>query len=105
MSEYSTAGTTLGQLKALIAAAELRGATDDHIVVMAKDSEGNAFSPLYTLHEDGLYRPDSSYSGDMEWWDEDDVEDLGPDRLTWSEWYADARDRGGLPCIVLWPTN
>lgn len=105
MSEYSTAGATLRDLKALIAAAELRGLRDDAIVVIAKDSEGNAFSPLYTANEDGLYRPESSYAGEVAWWDEDDVEDAGPDRQTWSEWYAETREEGGLPCLVLWPTN
>ncbi len=38
-------------------------------------------------------------------WDEDDVDDRGPERLTYSEWRAEALEEGGMPCLVLWPTN
>jgi hypothetical protein len=105
MSEYSTAGKTIGDLKRMIAVAEAAGLTDDAVVIIAKDAEGNGFSPLADRSSDGVYRAESSYAGSIEYWDEDDVDDLGPDRPTWSEWYADAQADGCVPCLVLWPTN
>lgn len=105
MSEFSTPGVTFGQLKRLIEVAESGGTRDDDMVVLAKDSEGNSFSPLATWSNDAIYRADSSYAGDLEHWDEDDVEDRGPDREAWEEWYLRAQEEGGFRCLVLWPTN
>jgi hypothetical protein len=105
VSEYSTAGKTIGDLKRMIATAEAAGHTDDTVVILAKDSEGNAFSPLADHGGDGVYHAESAWAGYIEYWDEDDVSDLGPDRPTWSAWYAAAQEDGGLPCLVLWPTN
>lgn len=36
----------------------------DHLVVLAKDAEGNGFSPMYDSSEEE-YIPDSTYSGDL----------------------------------------
>lgn len=105
MSEYSTAGGTIGDLKRIIATAEANGLTDATVVVLARDAEGTGFSPPADHDAAAVYRAESSYAGDIEYWDDDDVDDLGPDRLTWSEWYAEAQADGGLPCLVLWPTN
>ena len=105
MSEYSTAGLTIGDLKRILEVATTAGLTDDAIVIIAKDSEGNDFSPLASWDSDAAYRAESSYAGEVQHWDEDDVDDLGLDRLTWSEWYAAAQADGCLPCLVLWPTN
>lgn len=65
------------------------GIEDDFIVVLAKDGEGNSFSPVsnseagcYTI---GLYVPDTTYSGDFD---------------------ADCMNGEFSPnSIVLWPTN
>lgn len=51
-------------------------------VIMAKDGEGNGFSPWSGEHSIGAYTPDSSYSG--EFTDETDDE---------------------LNALVLWPAN
>lgn len=105
MSERSTAGKTIGDLKRMIATAEAAGLTDDAVVIIARDAEGNGFSPLADHGNDGVYVSESSYSGDIAYWDEDDADDLGLDRPTWSEWYAAAQADGCVPCLVLWPTN
>jgi hypothetical protein len=105
VNEYSTTGMTFGQLKRLIVTAEAGGTADSDVVIIARDSEGNAFGPLATWSNDAIYVPSSAYAGELEHWDEDDVEDLGPDRPTWSEWYGKAQDDGGLRCVVLWPIN
>lgn len=105
MSEYSTAGKTIGDLKKMITVAEAAGLPDDAVVIIARDSEGNGFSPLADRCSDAIYRAESSYSGELEYWDEDDCADAGPDRQTWSEWYLAAQVDGGLRCMVLWPTN
>ena len=55
-------------------------------VVMSKDGEGNGFSPLAEAIE-GLYHPDSTYSGDV--YDLDDEE--APNDCN--------------PVVVLYPTN
>lgn len=48
--------------------AELRKALesfdDDRLVVLAKDAEGNSYSPLSDL-EAGLYQPHTTWSGDV----------------------------------------
>lgn len=105
MSEYSTAGLTLADLRRIVAEAECRGVPDDVIIVLAKDGEGNAFSPLRDWTDDAVYVPESNCAGSLEYWDEDDVEDLRPDRETYSEWCARAQAEGGFRCVVLWPTN
>lgn len=102
--DLTTYATTLLGLENICAEARRHGLPDDAVVIIAKDSEGNDFSPLADADHDCAYRPESTYSGDVEHYDEDNVEDE-PDPRTWSEWYADALDDGCLPCVVLWPTN
>lgn len=66
---------------------------DDAIVIMSKDSEGNAFSPLDEVGDTedvDWYVPDSGYSGELRS-DEYDADEDGPD--------------GAVPCVVLWPKN
>jgi hypothetical protein len=41
---------------------ELKGITDNYIVVMSKDSEGNSYSPLYQLDK-VKYLPETTYDG------------------------------------------
>lgn len=70
------------------------------LLVMAKDAEGNDFSPLM-LVEDGMYRAHSTWSGEIglrvltddereQGFTEDDI--------------GDSED-GYVPCVILWPTN
>jgi hypothetical protein len=55
------------------------------LVVMAKDAEGNDYSPLYAACL-GIYRPHNTWSGDV--LEEDDT-----------------ADDGDVPCVVLCPVN
>lgn len=60
----------------------------DRLVVMAKDAEGNGYSPL----EDTWltrYAPETTWSGETEHPDE-----------PWDDDYP-----GAVPAIVLWPVN
>lgn len=58
-------------------------------VVMAKDAEGNSFSP-YANHSDQYhYIPNSTWSGEL--WGGEDEEDEKPDNA--------------VKCVVLWPVN
>jgi len=61
----------------------LRAYNDDDIVIMARDSEGNGYSPLYEAWA-GAYRAEKTWCGDVglraltsslaeEGYDEDDV--------------------------------
>lgn len=105
MSEYSTAGLTIRDLRRIMASAEVTRLSDDAVIVIAKDAEGNAYSPAAAWDVDPVYVPECSYAGALEYWDEDDVEDAGPDREDYESWRVGALAEGGLPCLVLWPTN
>jgi hypothetical protein len=59
----------------------LDGQPRDRLVVLAKDEEGNGFSPLYAAEME-RYVAETTYSGDL-------TED--PD--------------GGEPVVLLWPVN
>jgi len=105
MSKYSTAGVTIRELRRWLDDAEARGLTPDTVVILAKDSEGNGYSPLADRDEEGVYFPESSYAGEVRTWDEDDVDDFGSGRYTHAYWRECALADGGMPCLVLWPTN
>lgn len=49
---------TVLQLKAMI-----NHFPDDMEVIIQKDPEGNAYSPLSDLHRDGIYVPENAWSG------------------------------------------
>lgn len=72
---------TVGRLIKMLA-----GCEDDRVVVLARDPEGNGYSPLDELCE-AFYRPENTYSGELVDEDEDVVEPTDK------------------PCVVLWPTN
>lgn len=55
---------------------------DDVLVVLAKDPEGNGFSPLAS-GSDAHYQAES----------------------TWAGWLVDGELEGGEECVVLWPIN
>jgi len=48
---------TVGQL-----ITELQTFASDRIVILSKDIEGNAYSPLYAVHT-GAYKAETTYSG------------------------------------------
>jgi hypothetical protein len=68
-----------GELRALLSVLP-----PDTLIVMSKDSEGNDYSPLSTV-EKGFFFPETSYSGEV------------------GGIYT-ART-GGIPALILWPTN
>jgi hypothetical protein len=78
---------TVKQLREFLEQPEI---TDDLIVVLAKDAEGNDFSPVPDdsgpgFHSLGHYAPETTWYGD----------------------FCSGEDQGDLPtnALVLWPTN
>lgn len=65
---------------------DLQKLNPDHPVVLAKDGEGNDYSPLDS-YSTGVYEAHSTWSGDV--YDENDED--APEDLP--------------PVVVLWPTN
>lgn len=110
MSEYSTAGMTITQLRRILDHATNKqtghGLSEDTVIILAKDSEGNGFSPLAGWADDGVYHPESSYAGELHNWDADDVDDDDSSgRYTYEYWRERELADGGMSCLVLWPTN
>lgn len=66
-------------------------------VVVAKDSEGNGFSPIAVEHPDaskpdisvGFYVPESTWAGEF----------------YTGEFHQDDKQAGGVDAVCLWPTN
>jgi hypothetical protein len=80
---------TAGQLRDMIAAVP-----DDTPVILAKDAEGNAHSPLSSVEATGyVYEPDTTYSGEVHQ-DPPDPEDAD------AYWPVD-----GTPVVLLGPVN
>ena len=69
----------------------------DHIVVLSKDGEGNAYSPLVDL-EERMYAPESTWSGDVYLTPEDLAKESNPDE------HAQAPG-DAVRSVVLWPTS
>lgn len=78
-----------GYMRVAALRALLAEAADDLLVVLAKDSEGNGFSPL-AEGELGLYVPESGWSGDVPHPDD-------------AAGYQD--EPGAESAVVLWPVN
>lgn len=88
----------------------------DDEVVMAKDSEGNSYSPLHGMWA-GTYVPETTWYGSVylrELTDEDrkqgyTVEDVWPrkydedDPDSWNEWNDEGKE--GVHAIILTPVN
>lgn len=72
---------------------------DETLVVLSKDAEGNAYSPLSSFWE-GHYIPDTTWAGEI--WSEDDERDYDPHIPEDAE-VAPPSD--AVPALVLWPTN
>jgi hypothetical protein len=85
---------TLAELRAQLAALDL---PDDTIVVLAKDAEGNGFSPAAEV-EHAMYLAESTWSGGRYLTEDQRQAETDPD--DWSEAPDDA-----VPAVFLWPTN
>lgn len=76
---------------------QLEQFSDDDIVVISKDGEGNSFSPLADIDED-MYVADSTWSGEI--YPREFDKDYFDDRAQYKEVKAEAKN-----CVTLWPTN
>lgn len=86
---------TLGDLRRRIA--ELAALPDDTPLVMAKDREGDDFSPLDGL-EEGMYLAETTWSGERYMTEEQRQEQDHPDD------YAEAPE-DAVRALFLWPVN
>lgn len=84
---------TLAELRAQLAALNL---PDDTPVILARDIEGNGYSPLHEIDGDLLYDAESPYSGQI--YATPEMRAAEPDQ--WDEAPASA-----VPAVFLWPTN
>lgn len=85
---------TLAELRAQLDALNL---PDDTIVILAKDGEGNGFSPAVEA-EHAMYSADSTWSGERYITEEQRATESDPDD------YSEAPD-GAVHAVFLWPTN
>lgn len=83
---------TLAELRAQLDALNL---PDETPVILARDAEGNGYSPVATV-EDLLYDAESPYSGSM--YASPDMRAAEP-----GEW--DEAPDSAVRAIFLWPTN
>jgi len=68
-------------------------------VIVQKDAEGNAYSPLAGVEDEAIYVPNSSWSGDVyptDW----SADDAAMDEKEWND-IKTKQHR----CIVLYPLN
>jgi hypothetical protein len=85
---------------------ELKQFEPDRLVVMSKDGEGNAYSPLSSMRSD-IYVPDrwsgedSTYSGQVY------LEELTPEleKEGFSEEDSPPEDHTHTKALIFWPTN
>ena len=68
----------------------------ERIVVMAKDPEGNGYSPLCDIDT-------ASYKAESTWCGEIGIEELTPELR--KRGYSEEDVIGGQKALVLWPTN
>ena len=85
---------TLAELRAALDALDLPG---DTIVVLAKDGEGNGFSPAVEA-EHAMYYANTTWSGERYLTEEQRAAETDPDD------YSEAPD-DAVPAVFLWPTN
>lgn len=84
---------TLAELRAQLDALNL---PDDTPVILARDTEGNGYSPLHEIDGDLLYNAESPYSGQM--YATPEMRAAEPDE--WGEGPDSA-----VRAVFLWPTN
>jgi hypothetical protein len=85
---------TLAELRAQLDALNL---PDDTLVILAKDAEGNGFSPAVEA-EHAMYLADTTWSGEHYITEQQRLAEENPD--DWSEAPDDA-----VHAVFLWPTN
>ena len=78
---------------------ELKKVDPEREVIMAKDDEGNGFSPLADFSQD-LYVPHSTWSGEIHI--EELTEELKKYGYTEEDMY---NGNDGVKALVLWPVN
>ena len=76
----------------------LEGLPDDLLVIMAKDGEGNDYSPLSSLDSTYTYLADSTWSGEVNSAEHCFDEDPECD-------HSDCLFSQGVPCLILDPVN
>jgi hypothetical protein len=101
------AGMTVGKLIEV-----LQGLPQDALVVLAKDSEGNDYSPIpgdpdyaYCL---GTYIPESTWHGEFHWPDpteETEAEDGDEEEDDEGDEDEYEPDPDAVVAVCLWPTN
>ena len=69
-------------------------------IIIQKDSEGNSYSPLYGVDENGVYQPNSPWSGDVIYTTQS-WEEAGFDSKEDMEYFISEN----TPCCVLYPIN
>lgn len=67
------------------------------IVIMQKDGEGNGYSPLRGIDDNATYQADNTWSGEV------GIQTL-TDELR-QHGFTEEDQRGGVPCLVLYPIN
>lgn len=86
---------TIAELRAALA--KLDHLPDDTIVVLAKDAEGNSYSPLVDT-DHAMYLADTTWSGGRYMTEEQRLAEANPD--DWTQAPDDA-----VPAVFLWPVN
>jgi len=73
----------------------------DRSVVLAKDAEGNGYSPL-SVAEEGIYVPESTWSGEM-YPTPEQIAAEGHGDL--SDWFDGSGEEGAVRVVLLGPVN
>lgn len=73
----------------------------DDLVVLARDSEGNGFSPLSEEVSADMYIANSTWSGEVK------LRKLTRElaKSGWTEEDVGTPEEGAQPCVTLWPMN
>jgi hypothetical protein len=86
---------TLAELRRQLG--ELGHLPDETLVVLAKDAEGNHFSPFYEVDR-GMYLAETTWSGERYMTEEQRQAQQRPD-----DWYP--APEGAVSAVFLWPVN
>ncbi|MFE3202213.1 hypothetical protein [Embleya sp. NPDC059237] len=97
---HSDDARTLGALRRAVAA--LADLPNDTPVILAKDGEGNGYSPLARI-SDGMYFAESTYQGERYLTDEQLADEMARPGSGWSE--DDGAPEGSVLAVFLEPTN
>lgn len=78
----------------------LQDCDENDLVILAKDSVGNGFSPLSEISKD-MYTPESTRSGEVS------LRELTPEDEQKGYTQEDVGDpeKGAVNCVTLWPMN